>query len=497
LIKKAYFLLFFLLSSAVIISSYLSGCNNETPVTPPQGQTISFTKDVFPIFQSNCALSGCHANRVQNSDNLDLSSWQSMMYGGYTFGAVIVPYNAFWSGLVSHINSDTNLSIVATPRMPIWRPGVTTGAHLTPGAIHTIVQWINEGAKDDYGNVAFANIPRKAFITNQASDFVAVVNTDNNFLVRLIPVGGRHGSNTLAVPHHVTVDNQGTSFYVALINEGYIEKYDAHTYQQTGRLNLSSSPAEVFLNRDGTTGFVTNWDATGLDRSIKIVDTRNFNLITEVSDIRLKATHGGRVTHNDSSFIAVSQLSEYIIFISTSNYEITDAVPVANDVPPNGNGTQKYQPYAVDVSKDDRYAFITCPPANNVRVLDLNTHQIIKIIPVGNRPVMVAVSPDNSMCYVTNRNDGTVSVIDLNSLEVVFTIQNVGQSPHGIDFTSDGHFAYITCESRGANNPFIHHPVTQSVKPGTTAVIDVWAGHVKIDNIEMASFPNGIAITPK
>lgn len=480
------------------VTSFINGCgNSDNPVIPGSG--VSFTKEVLPILRQNCALSGCHQSRLTNSDNLELTSWQSIMYGGYDHGAPIIPYNAFWSGLVSHISNDTNISIIARPRMPEWRPGTTTGRYLDPNEIQTIVKWINEGAKDDNGNIAFSNITNKAFITNQASDYVAVVNTDNNFLVRLIPVGGRQGASTLAVPHHITIDNQGRYFYIADINEGFIEKYDAMSYERAGRTYLGSSPAEVFLNNAGTTGYVTNWDATGLDRSVKVIDTKSFSLISTITDVRMKATHGGRVLHNDSLFICASQLSEYVLFISMPDNVLIDATPIANDVPPNGNGTaaQKYQPYGIAITRDDKFAFITCPRANDVRVVDLKSHQVVNIIPVGHNPVMIEVSPDNKWCYVPCRNDNSVSVIDVSTQTVVYTIPDVGVQPHGVDFTSNGHFAYVTCESQGTNNPFIHHPVTQNVKPGTTAVIDVWAGHEKTDNIEMASFPNGIAITPR
>jgi DNA-binding beta-propeller fold protein YncE len=67
----------------------------------------------------------------------------------------------------------------------------------------------------------FFNIPRKAFITNQASDYVAVVNLDNNHLIRLLDVGGRNNqTQPLDSPHYIMVDKDGRYFYVSLIAEG-------------------------------------------------------------------------------------------------------------------------------------------------------------------------------------------------------------------------------------------------------------------------------------
>src|SRR5205823_4665933 len=109
--------------------------------------------------------------------------------------------------------------------------------------------------------------------------------------------------------------------------------------------------------------------------------------------------------------------------------------------------------------------------------------------------LMLEVSPDGRWCYVPNRNSNSVSVIDISAMAIVRVIPNVGLQPHGVDFTLDSRYAYVTCESQG-NSAYVHHPLTGNKKPGTTALIDVAGGHIKLQNIEMASFPNGIAITP-
>lgn len=490
--KKLLLLLLASLSILGLNSINFTGCNSN-PVTPTEN--IKFSRDVLPIFLQNCAVHGCHEYGMQNNDNLELSSWNSIMIRGFRVGASIIPYNAFWSTLVSHINLDTNLSLVAPePRMPKARPPIT-GQPLAPNLIHTIIQWINEGAKNDDGTVAYSNIPNKAFITNQASDLIAVVNLDNNFVVRLIPVGSR--ANMLDVPHHVTVDNQGRYFYPALIVEGTIEKYDAWTYEKLGSLYLGTSPAEIFLMNDGNKGYVTNWDASPSGvREVFLVNTQNMTVTDTISDARMWATHGGRVTHDDQYFIAISQLSEYITIIRTIDNEIDQQIPIDASVPPNGNGTGQFQPYAVAITPDDRYAFISCPKSNDVRVLDMQSRTITRIIAAPEYPLMLEVSPDGRWCYVPNKLSNTVTVIDVQAMTIATVIPNIGVQPHGADFTQDGHYAYVTCESQAAGNPYLHHPLIGSNKPGTTAVIDVWGGHVKIKDIEMASYPNGISITP-
>ncbi|MEO8514790.1 MAG: beta-propeller fold lactonase family protein [Ignavibacteria bacterium] len=480
------FILFLIFTGSMYLISF-SGCN-DSPVRT--GESVSFSGDILPVFEANCNFPGCH-NSVDKQSGIDLTSWSSLMLHGSRFGAEIIPYSSRWSHLVQHINIDSNIAPVSQPLMPQAKPPYTNGMPLGSNIVRLITKWIDEGAKNDNNEIAFGNITRKAFITNQASDFIAVVNLDNMFVTRYVKVG--ESVNTIAAPHNVAVDSQGYYFYVTLISEGFIEKYDAMTYSKLGRLYAVSSPGHVIISPDGGKGYVTNYNVNGSERFIKSFRTSDMTVLNTISDITMNATHGGRITKDGNRLITVSELGEYIQVINTINDEIIQTIPVAPIVPPSGNGTGFFRPIAVSISPDDRYAFVTCDRSNDVRVLDLKTYTIINIIPTGIFPIQSECSPDNKWLYVANRNSNSVTVIDINTFTVVKTISNVGAQPHGVAFTADGRFAYITCES--VSGSYVHHPATGSSIPGTTAVIDVMNNHTKIKDIEMASFPAGISIT--
>src|SRR3990172_5864956 len=247
--KKLFILLLLIVLTCLV---KLNGCNSE-PLSPQEN--LSFSNDILPVFAANCSFPGCH-NSVDKPFGIDLSSWNSIMLHGSIYGAEIIRYNSRWSHLIQHINYDTNIAPVSTPHMPKPHPPYTNGNPLPANITIMLMKWIDEGAKNDIGETAFSNITRKAFITNQASDFVAVVNTDNYFVTRLIKVGETSG--TLAAPHNVAVDNQGNYFYVTLISEGFVEKYNAHTYEKLGRLYAVTSPGHVIIMQDGLKGYVTN-----------------------------------------------------------------------------------------------------------------------------------------------------------------------------------------------------------------------------------------------
>jgi YVTN family beta-propeller protein len=469
------------------IIACLMGCT-DSPVAPME--TVSFSRDILPVFESNCNFPGCH-NSTDKQSGIDLTSWQSLMLHGSNYGAEIIPYNAKWSHLVQHINIDTNIAPVSEPLMPKALPPYSDGNLLEPSIINLLIRWINEGAKNDLGQTAYSNITRKAFVTNQASDFIAVINLENNFVIRYIKVGTL--SNRLASPHNVAVDNHGRYLYTTLISEGTVEKFDAMTYEKLAGINIVTSPGHVIITPDGTKGYVTNYNINGTERYIRSFDTHDMTVLNTIPDITMNATHGGKITSDGLYLITVSELGEYIQIIRTSDDIVEQTIPVANIVPPNGNGTGLFRPIAVSLSPDNKYAFITCDKSNDVRVLDMFARTIISVIPVGIFPIQSECSPDGKWLYVANRNSNSVSVIEVNTFTVVKTIPNVGAQPHGVAFTADGRFAYISCES--VSGTYVHHPASGSSKPGTTAVIDVLNGHRKVKDIEMASYPAGISIT--
>ena len=91
----------------------------------------SFAVDIQPILTNRCAFAGCHAARGQNG--IDLRTYDSLRAGGED-GAIVIPGNARSSDLVEEIVSG---------RMP---PG---GPPLDPAQIQQIIDWVNEGAKDN------------------------------------------------------------------------------------------------------------------------------------------------------------------------------------------------------------------------------------------------------------------------------------------------------------------------------------------------------------
>lgn len=109
--------------------------------TPNPDRPVSYSADIEPIFNGNCALSGCHTTSTQES-GVDLSSYESALNSvGVQYGTeIIVPGEPENSPIVDKISNDNPAE---GERMPYQR------AQLSSAQIDSIVAWIDDGAPDN------------------------------------------------------------------------------------------------------------------------------------------------------------------------------------------------------------------------------------------------------------------------------------------------------------------------------------------------------------
>ncbi len=100
--------------------------------------TISYGFDVDPIFRENCF--ACHSSETNSSANLNLSSYETLMYDTSDSGPVVIPKHPERSILMDKIASPTPMF---GSRMPF------NAEPLSNEDIRLIDIWIYRGAKDN------------------------------------------------------------------------------------------------------------------------------------------------------------------------------------------------------------------------------------------------------------------------------------------------------------------------------------------------------------
>lgn len=91
----------------------------------------SFNTDILPILTQRCAIAECHV--VDGPHDIDLRTYDSLMKGGDE-GAIVIVGDARESEIVEEI---------AEGKMP------PEGPPLDAAQIQLIIDWINEGAKNN------------------------------------------------------------------------------------------------------------------------------------------------------------------------------------------------------------------------------------------------------------------------------------------------------------------------------------------------------------
>lgn len=111
---------------STFFASITSSCNHSTDAISLI-DTVCFEKDVLPIFQTNCAISGCHDG---SGEEFRLSDYNSIR-------EQVKPNNAKDSRVYSAITNTWDEFMPPSPRQPLSKEQRTL-----------IYVWIQQGAKN-------------------------------------------------------------------------------------------------------------------------------------------------------------------------------------------------------------------------------------------------------------------------------------------------------------------------------------------------------------
>ena len=467
---------------AIIACSLLVACDRGVETEP--STAVVYSRDIQPLLNQRCATAGCH-DATTAAEVLVLDSWVSVFRGSEN-GAMVVPFRPEKSHLIFHVNTDSTVAPVAQPLMP---PGLP----LAGQEVQLLMNWVKEGARNDNGEIAFSQTPSgKVFVCGQGEDEIGIIDAATNLLMRMVPVGI---SNAPESPHNVTVDSQGVYYYVNLVTASEIWKFRVADNGFLGKLNLGSlrAPAQIVLTGDGKMGYVSNFDLQGNFRAVQVFDTQSMQVLAEIADQRMRASHGLKMMRNGQFLWTANQRSDNLTIIDVPTNSVVGIVKVDPSVSDSLNAASRYGPYQLVFSPNDLFAYVTCRTSNEVRVFNTQTRLLVHAIQVGMTPLILDITSDGQFVYVANRGSNSVSVIRTSDNTVTSTISNVGVEPHGVAITSDGQYVYVSCEN--INNPEApHHPVTGLKTPGYVAVIERATNQV-IKRIEVGSFGAGVAVS--
>src|SRR6266446_3751677 len=290
-----------------------------------------------------------------------------------------------------------------------------------------------------------------AYVSNEKSNTISVIDTDKFAVVKTIKVGQR--------PRGIGLTKDEKFILVAVGDDDTIQVIDTRTYEVVATLPSGPDPELFTQDHTGKILYVANEN----DNTVTIIDLERRAPLGEVQ-VGVEQ-EGMGLSPDGKTLVATSETSNMAHFIDTETRRIianvlVDARPrfaefkrdasevwvsseiggtvsvidpakhevkkkITFDIP--GLRKEAIQAVGISITRDGKTGFVALGPANRVAVVNAATHEVQKYLLVGQRVWHMAFTPDEKYLLTTNGVSNDVSIIDVANLRVIKTIQ-VGET---------------------------------------------------------------------
>ena len=331
----------------------------------------------------------------------------------------------------------------------------------------------------------------KVGVVSESGDIVSWFIPDGPRLIpdRVVPVGLMPTDPD--GPHNIAVSADQKWYYISIAHGtpfGSLWKLDAINDTVAGRAQLEMYPTTIGLTPDGEWALVANSDFFGDRPKVNPATLVHVPDMTTISDFpACDMPHGSRSNHAGTAIYITCMHSDEILEFDTGKLAFTRRAKAGPGMPMMhamagmaAPSDSSCQPTYVAVSPDDRSLYIACNHSNMMEVMDVATLTVQHRVVTGAGAYNVDLSPDGTVLVVTNKKGQSVSLIDPRTWTETARIPTTKKIVHGVAFSPDSRYAYISQESIGAD-------------PGAIDVIDLTTRQ-KMFTIPVPAQPTGIVV---
>lgn len=253
----------------------------------------------------------------------------------------------------------------------------------------------------------------EAFVTNQGSDDVTVVDLATMKAVATIAVGGK--------PAGVAVSGDGARAYVTSPEGKYLSVIDARERRVVRRIALAGGPLGLAVAPDGRRVYVADmYDGRlyAVDPEVGVAATATVGLTPS----------GVAVTPDGATIVVALRDANRVAFVDAAAMEKTAEIAVGE------------HPFGVTIDADGSRAYTANVESDDVSVIAVGDRRVIGTVKVGKRPYCVALA--HGRAFVTDQYASALSVFDTGTLAAVADVA-VGEYPEGIAASRDGNTVYV------------------------------------------------------
>ncbi|MFH1076302.1 MAG: beta-propeller fold lactonase family protein [Pseudomonadota bacterium] len=283
-----------------------------------------------------------------------------------------------------------------------------------------------------------------AYVSNEGSDCVTIIETVNDFVVGAIAVGQR--------PQCIIVSASGDKAYVANAGSKTVSVIDTLSNRVLNTIdNLGYAPSDLAISWDSRFLFATNPKSD----TVSVID---LDALFVIQRINVGRNPTSIVADNDRRELYVANSGSFSVsIISMDTHRVVGALAVSisprymtlcdEQLYVGGETTDEIEVVNIPdlVTRKIRAGFkpgwLSCGFSGRIYAINKDDDSIaffhsgmgivLQGVRVGRSPSSLAVDSVRKKLYVTNKDSGDISIIDLISEKVEKTI-SVGSMPYGI-----------------------------------------------------------------
>ncbi|MCZ6918356.1 MAG: beta-propeller fold lactonase family protein [Gemmatimonadetes bacterium] len=438
------------------------------PATPlvSQGET-GYPQEIESIVNARCL--SCHAGAT-GGGGLVLNTWEHLMAGS-SYGEAVIPFDADNSLLLE----------MATKLAGGPHPRELGGEMLTDRELAILRRWIADGARSSTGEVPFAEASQRLLVGSQDEALVSVIDMESNVVIHTIDLQ-ELGFSATAKPHHIATEPDGSFFYVSLIADGKVLKFNS-AYELVGQADFET-PGMMALHPTEDLLYVGR-SMAAVNPPMRIGEIRRSDMEIDEIDVFFPRPHAIAVEPHGAYAYTASLAENQVVTVNTDTRE---AQFTAIDGP-----THTFVQFAI--SPDGNTMVAATQLTGKILVFDIGSSPIATLvdsIAVNAAPWHPAFSPDGRYVYVGNKNANTVTAVDMTTRSVAAVIEGRGLAqPHGLAVSPDGRYLYVSNNNlRGEYTP--RYDLGDNELSGTVTVINTSTYTIE-KVIEVERYASGVA----
>ncbi len=320
------------------------------------------------------------------------------------------------------------------------------------------------------------------YVCNQNSASITVINVETLEIEDTIDLQ-ELGFSSNAKPHHAAVEPDGSFWYVTLIGENRVLKFNAENelvaqaeMEVPGLISLHQTKDMMFVGR--------SMSAVNPPQSFGVISRSDMSLKEEV-DLLFSRPH------------AIASLSEmeHVFVASLSSNQILSVNTESDDAEIVSMEGMNHMFINFAISPDESMMVGTTQMTGKMMVFDISDPlnlELTNTLDVNAQPWHPVFSDDGKFVYFGNKEANSITAVNMETQTVESVIEGQGLAqPHGAVLSNDNRYLFVTNNHMKMSEMHAGHSDMNMMKKGAVAIIDTETFEI-VKMIEVGLNPTGI-----